>query len=347
MTDTFNQRSCDVAIIGAGPAGLAAATAMKKAGIGSVLVLERETDAGGIPRHCAHPPYGIREYKRILTGPSYAKRLVKTAQKNGVSIALNHTVTMLEPGGLLTIASPDGLIKLTAKRVLLATGIRETPRSARLVSGDRALGICNTGTLQSMFYLKQMIPFHRPVVVGTEIVSFSALFTCKKAGIQPVAMIEEGQRPTVRWPIHYAARFFGTPLLLNTRIVKIQGNDRVHAVLLADKNGDIREITCDGVLFTGQFTPESILVRMSHLKLNDETGSPVVDQFGRCSDPAYYAAGNLLQNHHGRVAVPIYYTADNLPQPVNVAGQCWHDGQIAAMNIAKDLTGDLPAVLPK
>ena len=346
MTDILKHESCVVAIIGAGPAGLSAAITLKKTGIESVLVLEREAEAGGIPRHCAHPPYGLREYKRLLTGPTYAKKLVETARNAGVTIALKNTVIKLEAGGVLTIASPEGLKKLTAKRVLLATGIRETPRSARLVSGDRALGICNTGTLQSMFYLKNMVPFRRPVVVGTEIVSFSALSTCKKAGIQPVAMLEENQRPFIRWPIHYAGRFFGVPLFLNTQIIKILGKDRVNAVQVMDDNGDVREIACDGVLFTGQFTPESALARMSHIELDYATGSPVVDQFGRCSDPAYYAAGNVLQYHpddEHSPTVPGYYNVDNLPQPVEVAGQCWNQGRVTAQWIANDLDGKLPS----
>ncbi len=346
MSDPLKHESCDIAIIGAGPAGLSAATELRKSGIERVLVLERESEAGGIPRHCAHPPYGIREYKRVLTGPNYAKKLVETARNAGVTIALNHTVTKIEPGGLLTVASPEGLQKLAAERVLLATGIRETPRSARLVSGDRALGICNTGALQSMFYLKQMVPFQRPVVIGTEIVSFSALSTCKKAGIQPVAMLEEAQRPTIRWPIHHAARVFGVPLLLNTRIIKIIGNDRVHAVQVVDESGKTREIACDGVLFTGQFTPESALARISHLMFDHETGSPLADQFGRCSDPAYYAAGNVLQQNsdsNSSANVPFYYTADNLPQPVDVAGKCWQEGRITAQWMVKDLNGELPS----
>ncbi len=342
MTDIFKHEECDVAIIGAGPAGLSAAIELKKSGIASVVVLEREAEAGGIPRHCAHPPYGIREYKWIMTGPSYAKRLVETARQSGAHIAVKNTVTLLEPGGVLTIATPEGPKKLTAKRVLLATGIRETPRSARLVTGGRPLGICNTGTLQSMYYLKKLIPFRRPVVVGTEIVSFSALSTCKKAGIQPVAMIEEGQQPTLRWPIHYASRLFKTPILLRSRIVNILGKNRVNAVEVADQNGELRTIDCDGVLFTGQFTPESALARMSHLELDPATQSPVVDQFNCCSDPAYYAAGNLLQYRPGGspAAVPIYYTADNLPQPVDVAGKCWDEGQKTAQWMAKDLLGE-------
>jgi len=342
MTDSAQNTTYDVIIIGAGPAGIAAALELKKWGVTNVLVLEREAQAGGATRHCGHPPFGIREYKRILTGPVYARRLAETATKKGLNIALNHSVTELAPGGHITIATPTGTKQLTAKRVLLATGIRETPRSARLISGDRALGICNTGTLQSMFYLKNLIPFRNPVVVGSEIVSFSALSTCKKAGIKPVAMLEESDRPTVRSPIHYATRYFNVPLLLNTSISKIIGHDRVEAVQIVNQFGAVKTLTCDGILFTGKFTPESALARMGHLTLDGATDSPAVDPTGRCSDPVYYAAGNLVQHavdSPEAAPVPLYYNADNLPQPVNVAGQCWADGQRVARSIASDLNG--------
>ena len=340
MSDSAQQTFYDVIIIGAGPAGISAALELKKWGISRTLILEREDEIGGATRHCGHPPFGISEFKRVLTGPAYAQKLAATAKAKGLNIALKHTVTEIAPGGHLTVSSPTGIQQMTATRVLLATGIRETPRSARLTSGDRALGICNTGTLQSMFYLKNLRPFRKPVVVGSEIVSFSALSTCKKAGIQPVAMLEESDRPTVRSPIHYATRYFGVPLLLNTRVNKIIGHDRVEAVQIINQHGAVREIACDGVLFTGRFTPESTLARMGHLNLNQATDSPAVDDLGHCSDPAYYAAGNLIQHaidSPEAAHVPWYYSADNLPQPVNVAGQCWAAGKRVAKAIVKDL----------
>ncbi|MBC8258595.1 MAG: FAD-dependent oxidoreductase [SAR324 cluster bacterium] len=329
--------NCDVAIIGSGPAGLAAAILLKYSGIQKVVVLEREAEAGGIPRHCGHPPFGIREFKRILTGPKYAKKLVETALNAGVEIVLKTTVTSLGTEGELSLVSPEGPSQLSAKRVLLATGIRETPRSARFVSGSRALGICTTGTLQSMVYLKNRIPFRSPLVVGTEIVSFSALLTCKNAGIQPVAMLEEKPQPHVRWPIYQLTRWFCVPLLLQTSIVNILGTERVEAVQVSDENGNVREIACDGVLFTGQYTPESSLVRESHLELDPETNSPVVDSFGRCSDPVYFATGNMVQLPRNQARVPIFYLAENLPNPVDDAGQCWSQGRAVAKNIVKDL----------
>ncbi len=327
MIDAARDESCDVAIVGAGPAGLAAATELKRAGIGRVVVLEREAEAGGVPRHCGHPPFGMREFARVLSGPAYARRLVERARNAGVVIATGTAVTALGPSGALDIVSPDGPGRLRAMRVLIATGARETPRSARLVSGDRPLGVCNTGALQAMVYLKNRVPFRRPLVVGTELVGFSALLTCRRAGIRPVAMIEEAARPTARWPFRHGARLFGVPLLLRTRIEAIVGRGRVEAVRLLDAGGARREIACDGVLFTGRFTPEAGLVRASHLALDPGTGGPAVDQFGRCSDPAYYAGGNLLR-------------------PVETAGWCWSEGRASALWIAKDLAGELPPARP-
>ena len=341
MTEIYKKENFDVAVIGAGPSGLSAAITLKKSGIKNVVVLEREPEAGGIPRHCGHPPFGIREFKQFLSGPIYAKKLVAVAQNAGVNIKLKTTVARLGKGGELSITSPEGGQQLTARRILLATGIRETPPSARLVSGSRSLGIITTGTLQSMVYLKNMIPFRNPIIVGTEIVSYSALLTCRKAGIKPVAMLEEKPLPCVRWPIYPLIHLLGVPLFLHTNLVMIHGKERVEAVEISDEKGHIRNIICDGVLFTGHYTPESSLARISHLEFDPKTNSPEVDEFGRCSDPVYYAAGNVVQPPRDQAKVPIYYTTKNLPNPVYNAGQCWSQGRTTAKNIVKDLAGNL------
>src|SRR5262245_1504287 len=124
----------DIAIVGGGPAGLAAALSAKRAGVRHVTVIEREAVAGGIPRHCSHSPFGMREFSRILRGPSYARRLVGQALAEGVEIKTNVTVTTLKPGGRIALATSEGLNEIVAKRVILATGVRETPRAQRLVS---------------------------------------------------------------------------------------------------------------------------------------------------------------------------------------------------------------------
>src|SRR5690606_17614507 len=111
------------------------------------------------------------------------------ARAAGVDVRLRHSVVALHPGGTLDIASPDGPLRLSAARVILATGTRETPRSARLISGTRPIGVVNTGALQAYIQLNALKPFERPLVVGTELVSLSSLATCRSHGIRPVAMI--------------------------------------------------------------------------------------------------------------------------------------------------------------
>jgi NADPH-dependent 2,4-dienoyl-CoA reductase/sulfur reductase-like enzyme len=230
MRDLIQGPAIDVAIIGAGPAGLAAAGALKAAGVARVVVLERERDAGGIPRHCGHPPFGLRAFHRILKGPEFAARLVARARAAGVEIHTQTTVIEALAGGALSLATPTGPCRISARRVIYATGVREQPRAARLISGARVGGVLNTGALQSLVYLKQRRPFVRPVIAGSELVAFSALMTCQHAGIRPVAMIEPGPDATARWPSALYARLKGVPLLRNTKLVAIEGAQTVQAV---------------------------------------------------------------------------------------------------------------------
>src|SRR5262249_15002529 len=78
--------SCDVLIVGAGPAGLAAAIELRRLGVARVVVLERERDAGGVPRHSAHTGFGLRDLRRLLSGPQYAARYVHLATQAGIEL---------------------------------------------------------------------------------------------------------------------------------------------------------------------------------------------------------------------------------------------------------------------
>lgn len=314
----------DVVVVGSGPAGIAAAVALRRQGAGRVVILEREDAAGGVPRHCGHPPFGMREFGRILTGPVYARRLIELAVTEGVEIRLRHTVLALQPGGALDIASTTGHSRIRARRVVLATGVRETPRSARLVSGDRPMGVLNTGALQAFVHLRGMVPFQRPAIVGTELVSISAVLTCRHAGIRPVAMVEGGHRPVTRRPFAVLPRLLGIPMHYGAQLLEIRGRQRVESVLLQLADGNHRSIACDGVLFTGRFVPEAALVQASHLAFDPATGGPRIDQFGRCSDPFFFATGNLLR-------------------PLETAGWSFREGWRIGTCIADDLAARLPA----
>ncbi len=311
----------DVLIVGAGPAGLSAAQVLAKSGL-DVHVVDREAEAGGIPRHCGHSLYGWREFRRVLGGRTYARKLVHRARAAGAQLHTGTTVVALHPQGHVALCDQQGITNLQAKQVLIATGARETSRAARFIGGTKPGGVMNTGALQGLVYLCKQNPFQHPVILGTELVSFSALLTCRQGGARPAAMIEPNPRVTTYAASGLLPRLLGVPLLFNTRIEAIHGRDWVTGVTL--KNADRQwDIGCDGVVVTGDFRPENALLRDSHLTVDPGTRGPQVDQFGRCSDPAYFAAGNVLR-------------------PVETAPWCWNEGRLVARMILHARNGTLP-----
>ena len=309
-------------VVGAGPAGLSAAMALRAAGR-SVTVLDREPEAGGIPRHCDHYPYGLREFGRPMKGPEYARRVVDRARAAGVAIRAGVSVVAVDGARLTVTSDARGVEVLEARRVILATGVRETSRAARLIGGTKPGGVVSTGALQGLVHLERRRPFRRPVVLGTELVAFSALLTCATLGIRPAAMVEPGARATARWPSLWLPRLMGVPVHLNARLASIEGAERVEAVVIETPDGP-RRIPCDGVITSGLFRPEATLARMAGLSLDPGSLGPVVDQWGRTSDPLTFACGNLLR-------------------PVETAGWSFREGAAVGMAVDADLRGGLPA----
>lgn len=306
--DRAGVQGVDVAIVGGGPAGLSAAIAVRRADPSlRVVVLEREHDAGGIPRHADHQGFGLRDLHRSLTGPAYARRLVDAAASVGVSLRLRTQVTGCSPGsrsepeegGLaLAVTSPAGLGTVRARAVVLATGCRERPRSARGVAGSRpSQGVMTTGTLQQLVYLRGVSPGQSAVVVGAEHVSFSALATLEHAGTHTVAMLTEFPRHQSYAPFRAGASLlYHAPLLTSTRLVEIRGGRRVESVLIRDvRTGGERVLACDTVIFTGDWIPDHELTVAAGAALDPATCGARVDGALRTDRAGLFAAGNLLQ----------------------------------------------------
>jgi NADPH-dependent 2,4-dienoyl-CoA reductase/sulfur reductase-like enzyme len=284
-------RHVEVLVVGAGPAGLACATELAARGAGRVAVLERDAEPGGIPRHSHHTGFGVRDLHRVLSGPEYARRTAELAERAGATILTETTASEWGDGTALLTSSPRGLELISAEAIVLATGARERPRSARLVPGDRPpAGIMTTGELQQAVYLHGLAVGCRAVVVGAELVSYSAVLTLRHAGAKVVALVTE--RPWAR--VAAAAAALRVPLHTSATVVSIQGRSRVEAVDLLDRDGRLRALECDVIVFTGDWIPDHELARRGGLVTHAGTGSPVVDRTGMTSRAGVYAAGNLL-----------------------------------------------------
>jgi thioredoxin reductase len=285
-----------ILVVGSGPAGLAAAIELRRRGVPDVVVVEREAVAGGIPRHARHQGFGVRDLRRTLSGPSYARRYTELAAHAGVELRTETMITGWSPDGPLELTSPHGREALEPEAVILATGCRERPRPARLVPGSRPEGVLTTGTLQQLVYLKGRTPGTRALVVGAEHVSFSALLTLAHGGARAVGMVTELPRHGSVWPFRVGAALrWRTPLWTRTAVSAIHGWQRVEEVELTDLDGGrTRTIACDTVVFTADWIPDHELAVMAGLELDPGTKGPAVDAALRTSRPGVFAAGNLL-----------------------------------------------------
>ncbi|WP_225095077.1 FAD-dependent oxidoreductase [Streptomyces sp. CoH27] len=351
-----SSRRADVLVVGAGPAGLVAAARLASSGAGRVEVLEREQEAGGVPRHCAHGGFGSRSRPR--TGPEYAHLLAEAAARAGAVIRTGVTVldwgassgAMASPGlpgarvaeagrgtpdqggasaavpsgvgrrvpegvagagavggGLgrhavgpergpvLRVVGPGGHETIAARAVVLATGARERPCTARLVPGTRPAGVCTTGELQQAVHLFGQHIGARAVVVGAENVSYAAADTVRAAGAEVVALVTE--QPRAQVPLYRAQSVRlgrGIALLTETTVTEILGHGRLSGVRVRHRDGRTTVLACDTVVFTGDFIPDHELARRGALVLDAGTRGPAVNGSLHTSRYGVFAAGNVL-----------------------------------------------------
>jgi thioredoxin reductase len=303
----------DVLIVGAGPAGIAAALELKKLGVNNILIAEREPEAGGIPRMCGHIGFGLSDLYRVMTGPSYARKYREMADRAGIKIHTSTTITGWndaitsalshgERGYALDFTSPDGLGNIEAKSVLLATGVRERPRSARLVPGRRPQGVFTTGSLQRFVYEHELPVGKRAVIIGAERVSLSVVLTLMHAGVRVLNLITELPHHQLYLPVFLPAKILyadilaRAPILTNTRVTNIFGHQRVEGIEITDlDSGKTQAIECDTIVFTGDWIPENELTRKASVKTGKPTLGPQVDSRFRTSQQGIFAAGNLLR----------------------------------------------------
>ncbi|MFE0516467.1 FAD-dependent oxidoreductase, partial [Streptomyces sp. NPDC058964] len=260
------ERRVDVLVVGAGPAGLAAAALLAAAGAGRVEVLDRERTAGGVPRHCAHGGFGT--WTRPLTGPAYARLLAAAAGRAGAVVRTG--VTALDWAGPLTLATvgPRGPETIAARAVVLATGARERPRAARLVPGTRPAGVYTTGELQQAVHLYGQPIGTRVVVVGAQDVSYRAAGTVRAAGAEVVAMVTDLPRPATAPARSLDARLRARiPLLTATTVTELLGHGRLSGVRVRHRDGRAAVLPCDTVVFTGEYVAEDELARRAALTL--------------------------------------------------------------------------------
>src|SRR4051794_28801239 len=309
-------------VIGGGPSGLAAAIGLRDIGISPVTVIEREREAGGIPRHSDHSGFGLRDLRTVLSGPRYAARYRELAEQAGVEVLTETMVTGWEGARGLKVTGPGGRRVMEAPAVVLATGCRERPRSARLVPGSRPAGVMTTATLQQLVHLRGQKVGRRAVIVGAEHVSFSAVATLAHGGASVAGLVTElPKHQSLRSFRAGAAVRYRAPVWARTQVSAIHGTERVESVELTElDSGRTRTVDCDLVVFTADWIPDHELAVMAGCELDPGTRGPLVDPALRTTRRGVFAAGNLMH-------------------PAETADVCALDGRHVAPSVAAYMHG--------
>ena len=296
--------NCDVAVIGGGPAGLAAAVSAKKEGAEKVLIIERDSALGGILQQCIHPGFGLSRFKEELTGPEYYERFVKQADEAGVEYLLNTMVLEVDPEHKKVIAASGeyGITNISAKSMVLSMGCRERTRAGIAVPGTRPAGIYTAGAAQRLINRQNIMVGKNVVILGSGDIGMIMARRLTLEGARVVMVVEL---------MAYLAGLtrnrvqclddFGIPLKLAHTITRIEGNERVTGVYVApvDENkkpiaGKEEFVPCDTVLFSVGLIPENELSEKAGIKLSKLTNGPEVDQYMETSAEGIFACGNVV-----------------------------------------------------
>ena len=295
----------DLVIIGGGPAGLAAAVAARKAGVENLLILERDSELGGILNQCIHNGFGLHTFKEELTGPEYAARFIAQAEELQIPYKLDTMVLDLAADKTVTAMNKtDGLFQLHPKAVILAMGCRERPRGALNIPGYRPAGIYTAGTAQRLVNMEGYLPGRKVVILGSGDIGLimARRMTLEGAQVQVVAELMPYSGGLKR-NIVQCLDDFGIPLKLSHTVVDIQGKERVEGITLARVEngkpvpGTEEHYDCDTLLLSCGLLPENELSRAAGVALNPVTGGPAVNESLETNLPGVFAAGNVLHVH--------------------------------------------------
>ena len=298
--------SYDIVIIGGGPAGLAAAAAAKREGVDSILILERDTQLGGILNQCIHNGFGLHTFKEELTGPEYAQRFIDQVEELKIEYRLNTMVMDITPDKEITAMNrTDGLFHIQAKSIILAMGCRERSRGALNIPGYRPAGIYSAGTAQRLVNIEGFMPGREVVILGSGDIGLimARRMTLEGAKVKVVAELMPYSGGLKR-NIVQCLDDFGIPLKLSHTVVDIKGKERLDGITLAAVDhkgkpipGTEEEYTCDTLLLSCGLIPENEISRSIGVDMEPVTSGPVVNESLETSAEGVFACGNVLHVH--------------------------------------------------
>jgi NADPH-dependent 2,4-dienoyl-CoA reductase/sulfur reductase-like enzyme len=293
----------DVAIVGAGPAGMAAALGARARGAERILLVDRDAEPGGILLQCIHSGFGLHAFDEEITGPEYAQRYLEQVLEHDIDVLTDAYVMDVGPGGRMKLMSPTvGVTGLDARSVVLAMGARERTRGAIRIPGDRPSGVMTAGLAQRMVNLDGYLPGRRAAILGSGDIGLIMARRLRLEGVEVVGVFELLPHPSgLMRNVVQCLDDLDIPLHLSTTVVGIHGRDRLERVTVApvdDGREPILErswdVDVDTLLLSIGLIPDAELARELGALFDPVTGGPVVSGTMETTIPGVFAAGNVV-----------------------------------------------------
>jgi NADPH-dependent 2,4-dienoyl-CoA reductase/sulfur reductase-like enzyme len=293
----------DIAIIGGGPAGLAAALEAKRQGIEKVVIIERDVDAGGILRQCIHDGFGLLRFGRRMSGGQYAQIFIDGLKDSGVDLLLNAMVLEItKDKKVYAVSEAEGVMEYQCGAVILAMGCRERTRFQAYILGTRPSGIMTAGAVQRYINIEGYLPGKKAIILGSGDIGLimARRMTLEGMTVEGVYEIE----PNVgglRRNVVQCLDDYGIPLYLSTTVTKTHGEKRLEGVTVSrvDENRNSipntdRYVACDLLVLAVGLIPENELSVQTGINIDPITKGPVVDESFMTSEEGIFAAGNVV-----------------------------------------------------
>ena len=299
-------KTIDLIVIGSGAAGMAAAIEAKKNGVDDILILEKDERLGGILNQCIHNGFGLTEFKEELTGPEYLQRFVDEVKALGIPYKLNAQVIDLSKDKVVTYSSKeDGLVKVQAKAIVMATGCYERNAGAIMLPGDRCSGVITAGTAQRYLNINGLMVGKRVVILGSGDIGLimARRLTLEGAKVLCVSELMPYSAGLNR-NIQQCLIDFDIPLYLSRTVSKVIGkNGRLEKVILSavdDKlqviPGTEMEFECDTLILSVGLIPYIQLLNYIDCPTSSTKGA-LVNQYMETEIEGIFTAGNCLHVH--------------------------------------------------
>jgi thioredoxin reductase len=301
MTQELN---FDVVVIGAGPAGLAAALATDQAGA-KTLLIEREARLGGILKQCIHDGFGLVRYGEKLSGPEYAERFIEQLPGSGVTtwtLSFVSEIRREQNESILTVITREGMQQVRTRALVLATGCRERTSRQIGVHGRHCAGVFTAGTAQYYTNILGKLPTRRCVILGSGDIGLIMARRLTLEGAEVVGVYEAKPTPSgLTRNVSQCLWDFEIPLHTSKTVTRVIGDARLSAVEIASVDacmcpiaGTEEIIPCDALILSVGLIPENELAESIGVPLDSKTKGAVVDERNETLLRGVFACGNAL-----------------------------------------------------